>query len=152
MRKALSRRQYAPPLHGVRAGWQGSKTKLRPRDAPRFAQAEPPLFREVARAVCGAEILPRKELFEAWKVAARIDDSFAKHERVADLAAGHGLLGWLLLLLAWSDGRPRTAVCVDVRMPASADVLSDAITSHFGDQVAARMLSVFILLTLNTTT
>ena len=47
------------------------------------------------------------------------------------MAAGHGLLAWLLLLLARQDGRPRTAVCVDVRMPASADSLGDAIAQSF---------------------
>ena len=41
----------------------------------------------------------RKELYEAWEVATRIDAAFENHTRVADLAAGHGPLAWMLLLL-----------------------------------------------------
>ena len=109
----------------------GSKSKLRPRDIPSFADAQPPLFKEVACAVCTASVLPRKELYEAWAVATRVDAAFTGYTRVADLAAGHGLLAWLLLLLAWERGAPRTAVCVDVRMPASHETLSAALVARW---------------------
>ena len=109
----------------------GSKSKLRPRDIPSFADAQPPLFKEVACAVCTASVLPRKELYEAWAVATRVDAAFTGYTRVADLAAGHGLLAWLLLLLAWERGAARTAVCVDVRMPASHDALSAALVARW---------------------
>ena len=109
----------------------GSRTKLRHRDADSFADAQPPLFGEVARAVCTAGVLPRKELYEAWEVATRIDAAFENHTRVADLAAGHGLLAWMLLLLARQRGLPRTVVCVDVRMPASVDAISAAMVDRW---------------------
>ena len=121
-----------PPLRTRGAHHKiGSRTKLRPRDVPSFADAEPPLFSEVAQAVCTAGVLPRKELYEAWEVATRIDAAFENHTRVADLAAGHGLLAWMLLLLARQRGLPRTVVCVDVRMPASVDALSAALTDRW---------------------
>ena len=109
----------------------GSRTKLRPMHMPLFDVHHPPLLAEVGRAVCTAEVLPRKELYEAWEVATRVDAAFPMADRVADLAAGHGLLAWLLLLLARDRGCRRTAVCVDVRMPVSADTLAGAITRRF---------------------
>ena len=126
------RLHFRPPLHApLRTGWQGSRTKLRPRDAATFERAEPRLFGELAHAVCSTAVLPRKELFEAWEVACRVDEHFPSATRVADLAAGHGLLAWILLLIAATDGRQRSAVCVDVRMPASADTLGAAITQRW---------------------
>ena len=114
--------------------WQGSRTKLRPRDVPVFQGAAPQLFTEVATAVCDAKCLPRKELFEAWEVATRVDAKFPGVQRVADLAAGHGLLGYLLLILASSRGNlQRTAVCVDQRMPPSFDTLTDALSQRWPD-------------------
>ena len=115
----------------------GSRTKLRPMHAHLFDQAgHPQLLAEVGRTVCTAEVLPRKELYEAWEVATRVDAAFPSATRVADLAAGHGLLAWLLLLLARQEGLPRSAVCVDVRMPASAERLGDAITRRFPEVAA----------------
>ena len=114
------------PATGLRSGWHGSRTKLRPRDVPAFNHAEPKIFQQVAQVVASKQVLPRKELFEAWEAASRIDQAFPSMERVADLAAGHGLLGWLLVLLALQDGRRRTAVAVDLRMPPSADALAEA--------------------------
>ena len=112
----------------------GSRTKLRPMHKHLFDdERHPHLLAEVGRAVCTAEVLPRKELYEAWEVATRIDAAFPTATRIADLAAGHGLLAWLLLLLAREGGRRRTAVCVDLRMPVSAETLGDAITRRFPD-------------------
>ena len=112
----------------------GSRTKLRPMHKHLFDdERHPHLLAEVGRAVCTAEVLPRKELYEAWEVATRIDAAFPTATRIADLAAGHGLLAWLLLLLAREGGRRRTGVCVDVRMPVSAETLGDAITRRFPD-------------------
>ena len=109
MAKTLTKPRLLPPRATRATHNIGSKSKLRPRDIPSFAAAQPPLFREVACAVCTASVLPRKELYEAWAVATRVDDAFPGYTRVADLAAGHGLLAWLLLLLAWERGAPRTA-------------------------------------------
>ena len=134
MAKTFTKPRLLPPpaTRATRATHNiGSKSKLRPRDIPSFADAQPPLFKEVACAVCTASVLPRKELYEAWAVATRVDAAFTGYTRVADLAAGHGLLAWLLLLLAWERGAPRTAVCVDVRMPASHETLSAALVARW---------------------
>ena len=48
----------------------GSRSKLTRRDLPRFSEGS--LFHRIARRVCEAECLPRKELFEAWEVARRV--------------------------------------------------------------------------------
>ncbi|WP_394834868.1 SAM-dependent methyltransferase [Pendulispora rubella] len=91
-----------------------SRSKLTHRDLPRFEG--PSLFHAVGRAICEAECLPRKELFEAWEVARRIRRRF-RGGRVVDLACGHGLLAHLLLVL---DDTSPTAVAADVRIPESA--------------------------------
>jgi SAM-dependent methyltransferase len=85
---------------------------------PRFSGAT--LFDRIARAVCRAGCLPRKELYEAWEVARRLRRRF-RGGRVVDLASGHGLLAHLLLLL---DDSSREAVAVDRRIPASASRLA----------------------------
>src|SRR5262245_16912447 len=65
-----------------------SKTRLTERQVARFPGDG--LFERVARAVCRAGCLPRKELFEAWEMARRIRRRF-RGGRIVDLAAGHGL-------------------------------------------------------------
>ena len=85
------------------------------------------LFPRLARAVCQAECLPRKELYEAWEVARRVRRRF-RGGRVVDLAAGHGLLAWILILL--DDTTPQ-AVCVDPRRPPSAARLAAALTDRW---------------------
>lgn len=77
----------------------------------------------IARAVCAAGCLPRKEFYEAWEVARRVRRRM-RGGRVYDLAAGHGLLAAILLIL--DDSSP-TAVCVDVRKPASFERVHAAI-------------------------
>ena len=74
------------------------------------------LFDRIGRVVCAAEVLPRKELFESWEMARRVRRHF-RGGRIIDLAAGHGLLAQLLLLL--DDNSPR-AIAVDRRRTDSA--------------------------------
>ena len=74
------------------------------------------LFDRVARAVCRAGCLPRKQLYEAWEVARRVRRRF-RGGRVIDLACGHGLLAHLLLLL---DDSSSHALGIDLCIPASA--------------------------------
>lgn len=74
------------------------------------------MFGRLARAVCEAECLPRKELYESWEFARRVRRRL-RGGRIVDLASGHGLVAWVLLLL--DDSSP-TAVAVDVRIPESA--------------------------------
>jgi hypothetical protein len=74
------------------------------------------LFDRVARTVCEAGCLPRKELFEAWEVAKRVRRHF-RGERIVEACAGHGLLAYVMLLL---DDTAPDAVCIDMRRPPSA--------------------------------
>jgi hypothetical protein len=85
------------------------------------------LFGRVARAVCAAEVLPRKELFESWAVATRVRRRL-DGGRVVDLAAGHGVLAWMMLVL---DPRSPGALAVDTRTPASAVRLDEALGRAF---------------------
>jgi SAM-dependent methyltransferase len=82
------------------------------------------LFDRIARSVCNAGCLPRKELYEAWEVARRIRRRF-RGGRVVDLACGHGLLSRIMLLL--DDSSPE-ALAVDLQIPASAGRLTSALT------------------------
>ena len=73
---------------------RSSKARLTSHDLDRFASGS--LFDRIARAVCGAGCLPRKELYEAWEVARRARRLF-RGGRVVDLGAGHGLLAQIML-------------------------------------------------------
>jgi len=95
---------------------------LTTRDRDRFPGTT--LLHKIGRAVCDAECLPRRELFEAWEVARRTRRRF-RGGRVVDLACGHGLVAWLMLIL--DDSSP-TAHAVDARLPPSAESLSAAMT------------------------
>ena len=99
-----------------------SRSRLTHRDLGRFPEAT--LFHAVGRAICEAECLPRKELFEAWEVARRVRRRF-RGGRVVDLACGHGLLAHLLLLL---DDTSARAIAADVRIPISAAKVAEAMT------------------------
>ena len=94
-----------------------SKGRLTDRDIDRFPGDS--LFHRIARAVCHAGCLPRKELFEAWEVARRVRRLF-RGGRVVDLGGGHGLLAQVLLLL---DDTSPSALVVDKALPASAEKL-----------------------------
>ncbi len=98
-----------------------SRTRLKPASARHFVGET--LFAKVARAVCEADCLPRKELFESWEVARRTRRRM-RGGRVVDLACGHGLVAHLLLVL---DDTSPGAICVDARVPPSAEPLSSAI-------------------------
>jgi hypothetical protein len=101
-----------------------SKGRLTDRDLERFPEAS--LFHRIARAVCHAGCLPRKELYESWEVARRVRRLF-RGGRIVDLAGGHGLLAQILLIL---DNSSPQALVVDTTLPASAgrlhEVLVDA--------------------------
>ena len=77
----------------------------------------------MARVVCGAECLPRKELYEAWEMARRVRRLF-RGGRVIDLGAGHGLLAQVMLLL--DDSSPE-ALVVDTALPRSSATLHDVL-------------------------
>jgi len=77
------------------------------------------LFDKIARTVCRAGVLPRKELYEAWETARRIRRRF-RGGRVVDLACGHGLLAYIMILL---DKTSPAALAVDTHIPGSASRL-----------------------------
>lgn len=85
---------------------------------------EDTLFHRIARTVCRAGSLPRKELYEAWETARRVRRRF-KGGRVVDLACGHGLLAQIMLIL---DRTSPLALAVDTRIPKSAETLLAAMS------------------------
>ena len=112
-----------------RAEWRSvtfshsSKGRLTDRDLARFPGAS--LFDRLARAVCHAGCLPRKELCnEAWETARRVRRLF-RGGRIVDLAAGQSvLLAHVLLIL---DNSSSQALSVDTTRPASCAKLHDAL-------------------------
>ncbi len=98
-----------------------SKARLTERDLDRFPGAS--LFDRLARAVCRAGCLPRKELYEAWEMARRIRRVF-RGGRIVDLAAGHGLLAHVLLIL---DNSSPGAISVDTTLPPSSRRLHEVL-------------------------
>ncbi|KAL3803953.1 hypothetical protein ACHAW5_001730 [Stephanodiscus triporus] len=109
------------------------------------------LFDQFAQTVCHAGVVARKEIFETWAAACYIYSSFFGDEainnempqinRVADVAAGHGLLAWALLILddeyrrRSNDSRsslpPLTAFCLDVTMPRSAEIIHSSMVRRW---------------------
>ncbi|MEJ2200419.1 MAG: methyltransferase, partial [Desulfuromonadaceae bacterium] len=83
------------------------------------------LFERIARTICHAGCLPRKELYEAWEVARRVRRRF-RGGRIVDLACGHGLLSSILLLL--DDSSPQ-ALGIDRALPQSAAKLQTVLES-----------------------
>jgi hypothetical protein len=100
-----------------------SRGRLTRRDLDRFPSGS--LFDRLARTVCEAGCLPRKELYEAWEVARRVR-RLLRGGRVLDLGGGHGLLAQVMLLL---DDTSPNAVVVDKTLPASSAKLHDAIVA-----------------------
>jgi len=98
-----------------------STARLTDRDLGRFTGDT--LFHHLARAVCHAGCLPRKELYEAWEMAKRVRREF-RGGRVVDLGAGHGLLAHVMLLL--DDSSP-SAFVVDTSLPPSARKLHEVL-------------------------
>jgi hypothetical protein len=111
----------APAEHGGRASHRlSSRVRLTAHELPRFQG--PTLFDHIARVVCAASCLPRKELYESWEVARRARRRF-RGGRIVDLACGHGLVAHMMLLL---DDTSETALAADVRLPKSAGILAAA--------------------------
>jgi ABC-type taurine transport system ATPase subunit len=98
-----------------------SRGRLTDKDLGRFPGTT--LFDRIARAVCQAGCLPRKELYEAWEVARRVRRLF-RGGRVVDLGGGHGLLAQLMLVL--DDSSP-AALVVDKALPASSARVHEAL-------------------------
>lgn len=73
------------------------------------------LFDRIARAVCRAECVPRKELYESWEVARRVRRRL-RGRRIVDLACGHGLVAHIMAIM---DERAVEVVGVDRKLPPS---------------------------------
>jgi hypothetical protein len=107
-----------PPVYRWSVAFShSSKGRLTDRDLERFPGDS--LFDRLARAVCHAGCLPRKELYEAWEMARRVRRVF-RGGRIVDLAAGHGLLAHVLLIL---DNSSPQALVVDTTLPRSSNAL-----------------------------
>src|SRR3954454_7067292 len=102
-----------------------SRSRLSPHSLPEFGGDT--LFDAVGRVVAAANCLPRKELFESWEVARRVRRR-VRGRPILELAAGHGLVAWLLLLL---DPTAPGARCVDRRKPPSAERLEAALAARW---------------------
>src|SRR3954464_10265168 len=102
-----------------------STNRLTDRDLDRFPGDT--LFDRIARAVCRAGCLPRKELYEAWETARRVRRLF-RGGRIVDLAAGHGLLAHVMLIL---DNTSPIALAVDRTIPPSAATLHDVLVDQW---------------------
>jgi hypothetical protein len=100
-----------PSAPGARPFSPASRGRLTVRDLDRFSSTT--LFDRVARAVCHAGCLPRKELYEAWEMARRVRRLFRG-----------GLLAHVMLLL--DDSSP-TAIVVDKTIPPSSAKLHDVL-------------------------
>lgn len=98
---------------------------MTPRQASLFAGNT--LFDKIARAVCCAGTLPRKELYEAWEMAKRVRRRY-RGGRIIDLACGHGLLAHILLIL---DDSSKTAIAVDKKIPLNARKLSNELVTSW---------------------
>jgi SAM-dependent methyltransferase len=101
----------------------GNRSRLTSRDLPRFPGDT--LFDRIARAVCLAECVPRKELYEAWEVTRRARRRF-RGGRVLDLACGHGLVAHIMLLL---DDTSPSALAVDTSIPPSAHRVAECLAA-----------------------
>lgn len=102
---------------------RASKARLTTRDLGRFSGGT--LFDRIARAVCSAGCLPRKELYEAWETARRTR-RLLRGGRVVDLGGGHGLLAHLMLVL---DDTSREALVVDTTLPPSSAKVHEALVA-----------------------
>lgn len=104
---------------------RSSKNRLTEKMLPRFAGDT--LFERIARAVCRAGCLPRKELYESWEVARRVRRRF-RGGRIVDLACGHGLTAQILMLL---DDSSSEALAVDRSIPESAARLAESLQQEW---------------------
>ena len=101
-------------------------------------EADLALFNEFCNVLCDSGVMPRKEIFETWSAALYIHETFGHQvRRVCDVAAGHSLLAWALLVLddhASNNGKgakPLTVLCVDRKMPPSAEAIRMAMVERW---------------------
>jgi hypothetical protein len=113
------------PVHVTGSFAHSSRSKLNLHQLARFPGDG--LFDRIGRAVCRAECLPRKELYESWELARRTRRHL-KGGRVVDLACGHALVAHIMLLL---DDTSEEAVAIDTRLPKSAAKLAEVMSDQW---------------------
>jgi hypothetical protein len=103
------------------------------------------LFNQLGRVCCRSGVVSRKEFFETYAAAVAIHHaefaiasppSSSMSSRIADMAAGHGLLAWFLLAL--DETGSRTVICVDRRMPQATERITTVMREAFGTQLTDR--------------
>lgn len=109
-----------------------SRSRLHPGCAPLFPSAN--LRDRVARALCEARCLARRELFESWSFVDRVRRHLDAPV-VWDLGAGHGLVALLLAIL---EPGLREVRAVDRRKPPCHEKIRAALAAIGG----ARLLKV----------
>lgn len=109
---------------------RNDRRRLTPHDLDTFAGDT--LFDTVGRMICEASCLARKELHESWEVARKV---LRRHRGgpILDLAGGHGLVGWLMLL---QDRSSTVARVVDTRIPTNHHRLREALGARWPDVTA----------------
>ena len=86
-------------------------------------------FDRIARVVCRAGCLPRKELYESWEMAKQVRRHL-RGTRAVDLACGHGLLAYALAVIM---PNLEEVVALDRRLPPSASLLAQAMHAEWPD-------------------
>mmetsp|Transcript_17893 Transcript_17893/g.33759 ORF Transcript_17893/g.33759 Transcript_17893/m.33759 type:complete len:490 (+) Transcript_17893:1758-3227(+) len=112
------------------------KSRLKPRHEALFTPEVDEhdtsrLFNQLGRLCCRTGVVSRKEFLETYAAASAIHTAFPDVRRVADLASGHGLLGWFLLALAGENNQNRTVICVDRCMPPAAQRIASVMQDAF---------------------
>jgi hypothetical protein len=109
---------------------RGSRKRLHPGSAKNFPADT--VHDRIARALCEAYCLPRKEFFESWsfvnRIRRRIDATV-----VWDLCAGHGLVSFLLALL---EPQLTSLKAIDMRKPLSFERIRAALAPLDEERVA----------------
>lgn len=124
---------------------KSSRNRLTPQQQSLFPDTT--LFDKIARAVCCAGTLPRKELHEAWEMAKRVRRRY-RGGRILDLACGHGLLAHIMLIL---DDSSEIAIAVDRDIPPNAKKLSDTLIESWPrleDRIIYKNMSIQEICTL----
>eukprot|EP00873_Tetraselmis_striata_P008941 jgi/Tetstr1/429205/TSEL_019157.t1 len=121
-------REQHKPTPRKRSRSRGSRIPLTPSRAKAFPSDS--LHDQLGRVVCGADCLPTKEFFESWEFASLVRNRFRNELQsgevtIVDLAAGHGLTAWMLLVM---EPACRSALCVDITRPDSSRSLEVAMT------------------------
>ena len=109
---------------------RSSRKRLHPGSAKNFPADN--VHDRIARALCEAYCLPRKEFFESWsfvnRVRRRLDSTV-----VWDLCAGHGLVSFLLALL---EPQLTSVRAIDLRKPLSFERIRAALAPLGEERIA----------------